>query len=224
MKKILLIVVAAVMATSGLAQIPDNVKEVLKKSDEKMTTYNTAAGAVIEGTMKLKVSILSASGPMKMYAKDNKFFANMFVDIMKEIGIRLEMGFDGEQKWEYRSVTGRESKDKDTLRITKTRDAKNVFGPKNDYDKEYKKAKMKEVGRYYEITFSGPLKKDIPKKATIKIDKESYLMREYSINEPVGPFTGKITMTITKITKGCSDNWLKLDMNRYKNAVVDRRF
>jgi hypothetical protein len=49
-------------------------------------------------------------------------------------------------------------------------------------------------------------------------------MREYSINEPVGPFTGKITMTITKITKGCSDNWLKLDMNRYKNAVVDRRF
>ena len=33
----------------------------------------------------------------------------------------------------------------------------------------------------------------------------------------------KFTMTVTKITKGCSDNWFKLDMNRYKNAVVVRK-
>ena len=83
MKKILLMVVVAVMATSALAQIPDNVKEVLRKCDEKMESYKSAAGVQIEGTVKMKVSIISASGPMKMYIKGNKFFANMSVDIMK---------------------------------------------------------------------------------------------------------------------------------------------
>ena len=89
--------------------------------------------------------------------------------------------------------------------------------------KEYSKAKMKENGRYYEITFSGTKKKDVSKKTTIKIDKENCLLREFSIDEDVANFAGKITMTITKITKGCSDNWFKLDMNRYKNAALVRR-
>ena len=223
MKKILLMVVAAVMATSAVAQIPDNVKEVLRKSDAKMASYNTAEGTLIEGTVKMKVSVISMSGPLKIYAKDKKFFATLSMNAMKEFGINLDLGFDGEQKWEYNTVTGDESKKKDTLRITKTRDAINIFGPRNNYTKEYKKAKMKEVGRYYESTFSGPLKKDKPKNSTVKIDKENYLVREYSVDENVGPFTAKMTMTITKITKGCSDNRLKLDMNRYKNAVVVRK-
>ena len=59
MKKILLMVVVAVMATSALAQIPDNVKEVLRKCDEKMESYKSAAGVQIEGTVKMKVSIIS---------------------------------------------------------------------------------------------------------------------------------------------------------------------
>ncbi|MBP5356373.1 MAG: hypothetical protein J6Z10_05920 [Prevotella sp.] len=223
MKRILLMVVTAVMTTSALAQIPDKVKEVMRKSDEKMASYNTAAGTVIEGTVKMKVSIISFNGPLKMYAKNKKFFATLSMNAMKEIGINVDVGFDGEQKWEYRTVTGDESKKKDTLRITKTRDAKNTFGPKTHYDKDYKKATMKEVGRYYEITFSGPLKKGTPKKSSIKIDKENYLVREYSVDENVGPYTAKMTVTLTKITKGCSDNWLKLDMNRYKNAVVVRK-
>ena len=223
MKKILILAAVAMMtAISTMAQIPNNVKEVLRKCDAKMESYNTA-GVIIDGTVKMKVSILSFSGPMKMCVKDKKFFATLSMNAMKEIGINVEMGFDGEQKWEYHTVSDKESKDKDTLRITKIREAKNIFGPKTNYDKEYKKAKMKESGRYYEITFSGPLKKGISKKTTIKIDKENYLMREYSVDEAVGAFTAKMTMTITKITKGCSDNWLKLDMNRYKNAVVVRK-
>ena len=183
MKKILLMVVVAVMATNAMAQIPDNVKEVLRKYEAKMESYNTAAGAIIEGTVKMKVSIVSFSGPMKMCAKDKKFFASFSMNAMKKIGINVDMGFDGEQMWEYKTVTGGDSTDKDTLKITRTRDAKNIFGPKTGYDKEYKKAKMKETGRYYEITFSGPLKKDVSKKTTIKIDKEKYLMREYSVDE-----------------------------------------
>jgi hypothetical protein len=45
-------------------------------------------------------------------------------------------------------------------------------------------------------------------------------MREYSVEQKMGMFTGTMTITVTKITKGCNDKWVKLDMNRYKNAVV----
>ena len=81
------------------------------------------------------------------------------------------------------------------------------------------KASMKESGLYYVITFSAPLKKDLPKKTTTKIAKDTYYLREYIMSKGMG----KITMTITKVTKGCSDNWFKLDMNRYKGAVVVRK-
>ena len=135
--------------------------------------------------------------------------------------LKMEIGFDGAQQWVYKAKT--EDDLKDTLIITKTSASKNEYGMNSDYDKEYNKAKMKEVDRYYEITFSGPKKKGIPKKASIKIDKENYFMREYTIDQDMGMFTGSITIIITKITKGCSDNWLKLNMNRYKNAAVVRK-
>lgn len=170
--------------------------------------------------VKMKALILTLNGTLKSYVKNKKFFHLMDLNLMGK-GIKYEMGFDGEQKWKYTS--GISEKKKDTLEIAKTKDAKNDYSVKTDYDKEYKKAKMKEVGRYYEITFSSPMKKDVPKKASIKIDKESYLLREFSVDEDMGGFTGKVTLTIMKITKGCSDNWFKLDMNRYKNAVVVRR-
>lgn len=220
-RKLMMLFAVIMMTASTMAQIPADVKEVVRKCDEKMASYNNG-GMMIDGTVKMKVSILSFNGTLKMYGKNKKFFANLSIKAMKKIGINMEMGFDGEQEWVYKTVTDDDPKDKDTLTITKTREAENAFGPRTGYDKEYKKAKMKVIGRYYEITFSGPLKKGISKKTTIKIDKENYLMREYSVNEDIGPFTGKITMTITKITKGCSDNWLKLDMNRYKNAVIVR--
>ena len=98
MKKILLMVVVTVMATNAMAQIPDNVKEVLRKCEAKMESYNTAAGTIIEGTVKMKVSIVSFSGPMKMCAKDKKFFASFSMNAMKTIGINVDMGFDGEHR------------------------------------------------------------------------------------------------------------------------------
>ena len=53
MKKIILVLVAAMMVTtSALAQFPDNVREVLKKCDEKMTSYNSDAGVVFDMNMK----------------------------------------------------------------------------------------------------------------------------------------------------------------------------
>lgn len=78
---------------------------------------------------------------------------------------------------------------------------------------------MKEKGLYYEIAFSNRIDPELPKKMTIKVAKDGYYLRE--ISSSVG--AAKVTMTVTKLTMGCSDNWFKLDMNRYKNAVVVRK-
>ena len=222
MKKIIVMFVVAMMATtSALAQFPDNVKEVLKKCDEKMTSYNTDAGMVLDMNMKAKVSILSVNGTVKSYVKNKKFFNVMSVKLLNK-AINYEIGCDGVQKWTFKGGIGEEKKD--SLIITKATEAtKNEYAANLGYEKEYNKAKMKESGLYYEITFTGPKKKDISKKTTIKIAKDTYLLREFSVDEDMAGFGGKVTLTITKITKGCSDNWFKLDNNRYKNAIVVRR-
>jgi hypothetical protein len=192
----------------------------MDKCNAKMSSYNSGAGFVLDGTLKMKVSVLTLKGTIKMYFKDDKSFNIITLAAMGEDVLKTEMGFDGQQEWVY-TTTFDDSKD--SLVITKTKSSNNEFGMKSDYDKDYKKAKMKEVGRYYEITFTEPRKKDLPKKSKIKVDKESYLMREYSVEQKMGMFTGTMTITVTKITKGCNDKWVKLDMNRYKNAVVVRK-
>ena len=169
MKKIILMFVVIMMTTmSALAQFPNHVREVMKKCDAKMATYNDGTGVVLDGTLKMKVSVLSLKGTMKSYVKDSKYFNILSMNAMGKEMLKMEMGFDGEQQWVYTVSDG----SKDSLEITKTKAAKNEYGMKSDYDKEYSKAKMKEVGRYYEISFSGPKKKDIPKKAKIKVNEE----------------------------------------------------
>jgi hypothetical protein len=220
-RRILLCLFAVIVAASAMAQIPAEVKEVLKKCEDKMASYNTPAGSMIDANIKMKVSVISLSGPIKMGMKGDKYFTTLSMYAMKKEMMKIELGFDGAQKWEYVSTS--DDKKNDTLKITRTQSSKNSLGVKIDYAKDYRKAKMKVSGRYYEITFSGPLRKGISKKATIKIDKESYLMREYSVNENLVGHSAQFTVTITKLTRGCPDSWLKLDMNRYKNAKVVRR-
>jgi hypothetical protein len=217
MKKFLIMAVAALMVSmSAMAQIPANIMDVLNKCDQKMDDPN---GMIIDMTLKTKILVLSLNGTMRMYEKGDKSFCEVNIKALgKEI--RTEQGFDGQQKWEYTALSGKE---KNTLKITKTQDALNKLGPKNNYEKDYKKAKMEESGLYYVITFSEPLKKGVSEKAVVKIAKKSYILHEYSVDEDMGPFKGKITITITKITKGCRDSWFKLDMNRYKNATVVRQ-
>ena len=128
MKKILFLVVAAMMVTtSALAQFPDNVKEVLKKCDEKMTSYNSDAGVVFDMNMKAKVSILSVNGTVKSYVKNKKFFNVMSVKLLNK-AVNLEIGCDGVQKWTFKGGIGEEKKD--SLIITKATEA-----TKNEYPK-----------------------------------------------------------------------------------------
>ena len=214
-KKIFVMAVVAIMTVVSVqAQIPANVKAVLDKCDEQM---DNPSGLVMDVTLKMKMLVFSGNGTMKCYSKGDK---NFTVTSMKILGqeIKEESGFDGQQEWEYSSATSK--KEKDSLIITKTTAAKKKdFDMKMDYEKSYKTAKMKEKGLYYEIEFSNRIDPELPKKMTMKIAKDTYFLREISTSVSAA----KVTMTVTKITKGCSDNWFKLDMNRYKNAVVVRK-
>lgn len=216
MKRRLLCLLIAFVATVGaMAQIPANVKEVLKKCDEKM---DNPAGLVVDLTMKAKVmAVISLNGTAKMYSKGDKEFMTM---TMKAFGqeFREESGFDGQQSWDFTAAESK--KERDTLVITKTTKAqKSELSLNMDYDKEYKSAKMREKGLYYEIEFSDRINPKMPKKMTVKIAKDSYYLREFTAVMGMG----KVTMTVTKVTVGAKDSMFKLDMNRYKNAVVVRR-
>ena len=135
--------------------------------------------------------------------------------------LMVETGFDGQQEWNYMHRKGEGNKAKrDTLTITKT-----TKKPKNENAidfgiyKNYKTAKMKLDGQYYEITFTKPVKKDSPSKVVMKIDKDKYYFREMTTK--VKGTT--MTMKLNKIKIGVSDDVFKLDLKKYPNAVVVRK-
>ena len=215
MKKSLIMVVAALMiSASAMAQIPANIMDVLNKCDQKMDDPN---GMIIDMTLKTKILVLSLTGTMRMYEKGDKSFCEVNIKALgKEM--RTEQGFDGQQNWEFEAALSK--KERDTLTITKTTKAnKGEYNIDFDFEKMYKSAKMREKGLYYEIDFSDRIDAEAPKKMSVKIAKSNYNLREVTMSDK-GP---KVTLTITKITHGCSDKWFKLDMNRYKNAVIVRK-
>ena len=119
-----------------------------------------------------------------------------------------------------RVVTNVMDAKRDTLTIIKT-----TKKPKNEHSvdfgiyKEYKTAKMKLDGKYYEITLTKPVKKDSPSKVVMLIDKDKYYFREMKTKHK----GVSMTMRMTKIKIGVSDDAFKLDLNKYPKAVVVRK-
>ena len=201
---------------SVLAQIPAEVIDVMKKCDAKM---DNPAGLEMDATVKAKVLFFTLNGTLKSYMKGKKS-----KDIMKMKGMGMEMyeesGFDGTYDWTYKKAFGKKEKEKDSL-IIKPADKKSKEDTSIDLEiyKEYKKAKMKVSGKYYEITLTSPVKKDDPKKMIMKIDKDNYNFREMWAK--AGP--GSMTVTVTRIKIGVSDDVFKFDPKKYPNAVVVRK-
>ena len=218
MKRILMMAVAAMMATVMIhAQIDPQVIEVLKKSQDKMSSPH---GTEIEMTIDVTLMVKLTGMTIKCSEKNNKM--RMFVE-SKVMGqeLMVETGFDGQQEWRYIHRKDEDNKAKrDTLTIIKT-----TQKPKNENSvdfgiyKEYKTAKMKLDGKYYEITLSKPVKKDSPSKVVMLIDKDKYYFRE--MKTKVKGVT--MTMRLKKIKIGVSDDVFKLDINKYPNAVVVRK-
>ena len=202
------------------AQIDPQVVEVLKKSQEKIISpYGTEIEMTIDVTMMVKLTGIK----IRALEKDNKL--RMFME-SKVMGVELmaETGFDGQQEWRYIHHKNDDERDyktrRDTLTIIKTT-KKPAAEHSVDYGiyKNYKTAKIRLNGQFYEITLTEPVKKDAPKKVVMKIDKDKYYFRE--MKTKVKGVT--MTMTLTKIKIGVSDDVFKLDLKKYPNAVIVRK-
>ena len=129
-----------------------------------------------------------------------------------------ETGYDGTQTWSYGKAVDKE--ERDTLTITKgAQKKKEKFSVDMGLDKEYKKAKLNTTDKFYEITFTGPLTKDMPKKSIIRIVKDTYMLHQYETKVSIA----SVKMTVTTIKLGLSDNVFVFDPKKYPNAVVVRK-
>ena len=214
MKKNLLIVLLLMLSIGMQAQIPTEVKDIMKKCGEKMKSDN---GLEIDLKLHVGAVIASMDGTMKMYRKGDKSFSIVNFKV-KGHEIYRETGYDGTQTWSYEKAVDKD--ERDTLTITKgAQKKKEKFSVDMGLEKEYKKAKLKTTDKFYEITFTGPLKKDTPKKSIVRIVKDTYMLHEYETKVSIA----KMRMTVTKIKLGVSDNVFFFNPKKYPNAVVVRK-
>ena len=214
MKKNLLVVLLLMLSIGVQAQIPQEVKDIMKKCSEKFKGDNG-----LEFDMKLHVGAVIASmdGTMKMCKKGDKSFSIMSMKV-KGHEMYSETGYDGTQTWRYERAVDEE--ERDTLTIKKgAQKKKEKFAVNMGVDKEYKNAKLKTTDKFYEITFTGPLTKDTPKKSIIRIVKDTYMLHQYETKVSIA----SVKMTVTKIKFGVSDNVFAFDPKKYPNAVVVRK-
>ena len=213
MKQILILLLLQ-LCVAVQAQIPEEVKDIMKKSAEKFKNDNG-----LEVDMKLHVGavILSMDGTMKVCKKGDKSFSVLSMKV-KGHEMYRETGYDGTQTWSYEKAVDEE--ERDTLTITKgAQKKKEKFSVDMGLDKEYKNAKLKTTDKFYEITFTGPLKKDTPKKSIVRIVKDTYMLHQYETKVSIA----SMKMTVTKIKLGLSDNVFFFNPKKYPNAVVVRK-
>ena len=203
---------------SALAQIDPQVTEIMRKCEKVMSNPDGLEMTMsVEARMVIKLTGMTAT----VFEKNEKSKATM---VMKVLGreVRTEEGFDGTQEWSYRHIDlkkkGKEVKDTLTIKKT-TKKSESDYDIDFSVDKDYKTATVKVSGRYYELTFTNPIKKDDPKKMVVKIDKDKYYFREMKAKQ-----SGlSMTMTVSKIKFGVSDDVFKFDPKNYPNAVIVRK-
>jgi len=222
MRRLTKMIMAAILmicgSMSAQAQIDPQATEIMRKCEKVMSNpAGLEMTMTVEARMVVKLSGMTATVAMK----NEKSRATV---VMKVLGreVRMDEGFDGTQEWSYQHIDlkkkGKEVKD--TLIIKKSaKKSESDYDIDFNMDKDYKTATVKVSGRYYELTFKDPVKKDDPKKVVIKIDKDKYYFREMKAKQ-----SGmSMTMTVTKIKFGVSDDIFKFDPKNYPNAVIVRK-
>ena len=212
MKKILLLSVTLVAVVTGaMAQIPAEVTAVMDKCHAAMDNPNG-----LEYTMDMKVAmgpVTLTNSQMVMGSKGEMNRSSVTFKVLDH-SMTFLSGFDGNESWEVQSY-GKQ----DTIRISKGKKDKDNDGADLDLAKGFRKAKMKLKDGYYEIDFSDPAdKKSEMKKLALKISAKNYYLREMRTSAK----GARVVMTITKVKVGLPDNYFKLDLGKYPNAVVVR--
>lgn len=211
MKKVVLMLVALLGMFEVQAQIPAEVTDVINRCRTAMTN---PSGIEYEMDMKAGMSIIALNTHIVNATKGEKPRYSLSIKVLG-VDMTVEDGYDGTESWHF-SRSG----EVDTITITRGRSQKTKEGELAwDYDQVYKKAKMKVKDGYYVITFSEPVDRaNEAKTVVIKVSTKNYILRELKTSAK----GVTVTMTITKVRVGLSDNYFKLDLSRYPNAVVIR--
>lgn len=194
------------VSTALSAQVSDEIKEITRKCQEKMSNPQG-----VEMDMETKVLMVKMN--IKTISKGEKMFMTTSVRALGQT-MTMDVGFDGTQKWEY-------DNDSDSLIITKTtKKPEKKMGPDYSLATKYKTAKMKVKNGVYEITFTQPINKKDPSKAVMKINQSNYYPSEIQM----GSGMKSVTLKITKIKVGnINDNVFVLDLKKYPTAKVVRK-
>lgn len=212
--RVLLLLAMMLMSTGLQAQVPQEVSKILAECSKKM---DHPSGMEIDMKVSAGVSIAKMNMNIKMFTKGEKSLSQIS---MKLLGreIYSESGYDGVQQWEYKKAFKKDAVD--TLTISKP-----AKKPKGDYeidfdlDHEYSKATLKTKGDFYEITFTNPKDKELPKRAVMLINKKNGYFQEFSAKE--SGVTMK--MTVQKIKIGVNDQVFKFNQNKYAKAKIVRK-
>ena len=109
----MMMILLMLLSTVAQAQIPEEVKDILKKCGEKSQFSN---GTELEMKLRVSAVIASTNGTMKLCKKGDKSFSTIKMSV-KGHEIYSESGYDGTQSWKYQKAVDED--ERDTLTITK---------------------------------------------------------------------------------------------------------
>lgn len=213
MRKAILFVVAMLLGAAGVrAQIPAEVTAVMDKCRASMVNPNG-----LEYEMDIKAGVGPVAMKMHMVvAEKGKMSRVLFSTRVLGQDVVSEVGFDGTDTWEIDR-----SPKADTITFARgdhRKKDKNVLS--TDFDKRYRKAKMKEKDGYYVITFTEPKDKaNEAKSVTTWLSMKSCMMQELKTTAK----GASVTMKVTKIRTGLKDDYFKVDLGEFPNAVVIKK-
>lgn len=212
MKKLLLTLLLALGMTGAYAQIPAEVTTVMDKCRQ---TFASTNGLEYTMDMKTKLGPVTVMDMRFVIATKGDMSRTRMTATVLDKEATSEYGFDGKEAWEIKH-----SKGKDTIIFSQKKKDDGVSDFDLDLDKNYRKAKMKDKGDYYEITFSDPVdKKSEVKKITVKISTKTYRLLEMKTSAR----GANVVMTFSKYRTGLQDDNFKVNLNRYPKAAVIRK-
>ena len=222
MKKSIMTLMLAVVAMLPLqAQIDSKVKDVVQKCVKAM---QNPAG--LEYNMDFKVGMGEVDMMSCHIVASSKGKLSKALVTAKVFGIeaKSETGFDGTDEWEWShtpSLGLDDTEKKDTVIVQKAVERKkSPMDLDLDILDKYRKATMKTDADCYVITLSEPVEQEkaLPNEIFVTVSKNTYYLRKLSMEQE----GTSITMTVTDVRTGLTDEYFRFDPQRYPDAVVIR--
>ena len=210
------------MSAQDANNVDSNIKDVIQKCVKAM---ENPAGVEYDMDFKVGMGEADILSCHVLAGSKGKMSKAIVTATVFGIEAKTETGFDGTEEWETKHTTSLgldETEKKDTVIIRKaTERKKNPMDLDLDILKQYRKATMKTEGDNYVITLSDPVaqEKPLPNEAVIIVSKDTYYLRKLSMEQE----GMAITMTVTDVRTGLSDDYFRFDPTRYPDAVVIRQ-